>query len=206
MNLYVFFQTFYLVFIILASVGPGFITIANIAITRGYKTSAIAVCGCFTGDCILITLGALCAKEAVQKIPQTISVALSFFAVILLFYMAIKFWKTDINNLKARNLDKKNGLSLAITLFFLKMSSPISIVGYGIIFSQVINSSQYLLSSCTGGYFASCVVNTLMVLIFGKIGTKINTKILSFINKFSATFISGFAIFVLVNSIISLTK
>ncbi len=195
MNLYVFFQTFYLVFLILASVGPGFLTIANIAMTRGYKTSALAVCGCFLGDIILISLGAFFAKEAINKIPQNIMSFLLFFAIILLFYLAIKFLRTDISKLKAKKFDKNSGFSLAIILFCLKMSSPISIVGYGVIFTQVINTSNGLISACLGGYFASLTVNILMVSIFGTIGKKINVKILSFLNKSAAIFIMCFAIF-----------
>ena len=70
MILSIFLQTFYLVFLVLMSVGPGFLTIANIAMTRGYKTSACAVCGCIIGDCIYITIGAFCAKEIVNAIPE----------------------------------------------------------------------------------------------------------------------------------------
>ena len=198
MHLQVFFQTFYLVFLILSSVGPGFLTIANIAITRGCKTSAIAVCGCFLGDCILITAGAFCAKKIISTIPQTLTVMTSLMAVFLIFYLAYRFWTVNIKDIKANKIDKKNGFSLAVVLFCLKMSSPISIIGYGVIFTQVINQSNATLSACFGGYLASFTVNALMVLIFGKIGRKINVKIMKIINKISSVFISCFALILLV--------
>lgn len=201
MNVVVFLQTFYLIFLVLIAVGPGFLTIANIAMTHGYKTSAIAVCGCFLGDCILITLGVFFAKKTIAVIPETILTSLSFIAVILLCYLAYKFFTNDVSKLKTKTLDKKNGLSLAVSLFCLKMSSPICIISYSIIFTQIIKTSNAYISACLGGYFASIVVNTFMVITFGTIGKKINLKVLNFLNKFSATFISSFAMFILFTTI-----
>ena len=102
MDFGIFCKTFYLVFLVLIAVGPGFLTIANIAMTRGLKTSAVAVCGCFLGDCIYMVLGALCAKEIVAAIPQSLSMALSIVAICLLLYLAYSFYKVDIKTLKAR--------------------------------------------------------------------------------------------------------
>lgn len=201
MSFSVFFTSFYLVFLVLASVGPGFLTIANISMTKGYKTSATAVCGCFLGDCILISLGAICAKQVVDNIPQIALTILGFVAVAFLLYLSVRFWKTDISNIKIKKLNKKDGISLAISLFCLKMSSPISIGGYGIIFSTILTSKNYILSAIFGGIFASIVVNALMVSIFGTIGRKINSNILRTISKISSIFIGGFAVCLLVNII-----
>ena len=205
MHLQIFFQTFYLVFLILISVGPGFLTIANIAMARGYKTSAVAVCGCFLGDCILITLGVFFAKQAIASIPKELSIILSFGAVGFLYYLAVKFIKTNISKISMQQLDGKGGLSLAITLFCLKMSSPICIIGYSIMFTQIIKVSTISLSTglsaCFGGYLASITVNAVMVMVFGTIGRKINVKILTVINKLSALFIIAFATLILFTSI-----
>ena len=201
MSFSVFFTSFYLVFLVLISVGPGFLTIANISMTRGYKTSAVAVFGCFLGDCILISLGAICAKQVVDNIPQIALTILGVVAVIFLLYLSIKFWKIDISNIKVKKLNKKDGISLAISLFCLKMSSPISIGGYGIIFSTILTSKNYILSAIFGGIFASFVVNVLMVLVFGTLGKKINGNILIKISKVSSVFIGGFAVCLLINII-----
>lgn len=196
MDVNIFFQAFNFVFLILIAVGPGFLTIANIAITRGYKTSAMAVCGCFLGDCILITLGVFFAQKAITSIPKEILTGLAFVAVFFLYYLFFKFIKTDVSKLKKKILDKKNGFSLAVSLFCLKMSSPICIIGYSIVFTQMIKTSNACLSACFGGYTASIVVNIIMVSVFGTIGKKINIKILSITNKISAIFIGCFATFV----------
>lgn len=205
MHLQIFLQTFYLVFLILISVGPGFLTIANIAMTRGYKTSAVAVCGCFLGDCILITLGVFFAQRAITVIPNSLLTILSFVAVGFLYYLAVKFIKTNISKISIQQLDEKNGLSLAIALFCLKMSSPICIIGYSIMFTQAIKASNISLltslSACLGGYSASITVNAIMVMVFGTIGRKINVKILTVVNKLSALFIIAFATFILFTSI-----
>ena len=196
-----FLKSFYLVFLVLASVGPGFLTIANIAMTKGYKTSAVAVCGCFLGDCILISLGAICAKKVVDNIPQTALTILGFVAVFFLLYLSVRFWRINTGKIKKKTFSKTDGFSLAITLFCLKMSSPICIGGYGVIFSTILTYHNYVLSAIVGGIFASIVVNTLMVSIFGTIGKKININILRTISKISSIFIGGFAVCLLVNII-----
>ena len=201
MSCSVFFTSFYLVFLVLLSVGPGFLTIANIAMTKGYKTSSVAVFGCFFGDCILISLGAICAKKVVDNIPPIALTILGFVAVAFLLYLSVKFWKTDVSNIKIKKLNKKDSISLAISLFCLKMSSPISIGGYGVIFSTILTSKNYVLSAIFGGIFASFVVNVLMIAIFGTIGKKINSNILRTISKISSIFIGGFAVCLLVNII-----
>ncbi len=195
MDLSVFCQSFNFVFLILIAVGPGFLTIANIAITRGYKTSAVAVCGCFLGDCILISLGVFFAQKAITIIPKEILICLSFVAVFLLYYLSFKFITTDVYSLKTKILDKKNGIALSISLFCLKMSSPICIIGYSIVFTQLIKTSNAYMSACFGGYSASIVANIIMVSVFGTIGRKINVKALSILNKISAIFIGCFATF-----------
>ena len=205
MHLQIFFQTFYLVFLILISVGPGFLTIANIAMVRGHKTSAVAVCGCFLGDCILITLGVFFAQKAITVIPNSLLTILSFVAVGFLYYLAVKFIKTNISKISMQQLDGKSGSSLAITLFCLKMSSPICIIGYSIMFTQIIKVSTASLSTglsaCLGGYLASIAVNAIMVMVFGTIGRTINIKALIAINKLSALFIIAFATLILFTSI-----
>ena len=196
MNFDCFIHVFCYVFLILIAVGPGFLTIANIAMTKGYKTGFCSVCGCFFGDCIYITLGALCANKIVSLIPDRMLFALNILAIVILLFLAHKFISLDVKSLKSKKFEKKNGVSLALTLFTLKITSPISIAGYGIVFTQLISTSDVLgvLSAICGGIFASFIVNILMVLVFGTLGKKINIKILFYINKICAIFIFFIAI------------
>ena len=194
MSFSIFFQTFYLVLLVLLVVGPGFLTIANIAMTRGYKTGYCAVSGCFIGDCILISLGVVMAKEAVKNLPQQAKFALTILAGLCFLFLAIKFWRSDVTKYNPKVLDKKDGLSLALSLFLLKMSSPISIVGYGVIFSRIVNSEHYVLSAIFGGCCASLVVNILMILTFATIGKKIKLSLLAKLNKVCAICILFFAL------------
>ena len=169
--------------------------------TRGYKTSTTAVCGCFVGDCVLIAFGVFFAKQAIMSIPMSILTISGFVAVIFLLYLSVKFWTINVDNLNIKSFDKKNGLSLALVLFTLKMSSPISIIGYGVIFTQIINNSHRMLASYLGGCSASFVVNVIMVAVFGTIGKKINIRLLNVINKISSLCIGFFAISIAVATI-----
>ena len=203
MNFSIFFQTFYLVFLVLIVVGPGFLTIANIAMTRGYKTGACAVIGCFLGDCILITLGAIGAKEIVDNISVSTLKILSIIAGLCFVYLSVKFWKSDISKFKNTQFDKKDGISLCLSLFVLKMSSPISIGGYGLIFASIVQSGSFIMSAICGGCFASFMANFLMISVFGTIGGKIGTKVLAKLNKCCAIFIFAFALFLFVSQMMS---
>lgn len=196
MNFDCFIHAFYYVFLILIAVGPGFLTIANIVMTKGYKTGFCAICGCLFGDCVYITLGAFCANKIVSLIPDKMLFVLNILAVIILLFLAYKFISLDIKSLKSKTFEKKNGISLALMLFMLKITSPISIAGYGIIFTQLIGVNDVLgaLSAICGGVLASFVVNILMVLVFGTLGKKINIKVLFYINKICAIFIFIIAI------------
>lgn len=196
MDFGIFLKTFYLVFLVLASVGPGFLTIANIAMTRTRKVSATAVCGCFLGDCIYMIFGAICAKEVLEFIPKSLSVALSIFAVLFLFYIAYRFFFANVKYIETKKINKSEGLRLAISLFCLKMTSPICIVSYGIIFTQTINTgtTRNIISAILGGCFASLVENAVMVFVFSKLGKKISKKILVKVSKISAILIALFAI------------
>ena len=164
--------------------------------TKGYKTGFCAICGCLFGDCVYITLGAFCANKIVSLIPDKMLFVLNILAVIILLFLAYKFISLDIKSLKSKTFEKKNGISLALMLFMLKITSPISIAGYGIIFTQLIGVNDVLgaLSAICGGVLASFVVNILMVLVFGTLGKKINIKVLFYINKICAIFIFIIAI------------
>ena len=192
MNFSVFFQTFYLCFLVLISVGPVFITTANLSMTRGYKVGFFCILGCVLADFIFITAGALCAKAVIALIPQSVIMFLSLFAGCFLLHIAYGFWKTDISKIKTQKINKTN-FALSLKMFCLTLSSPLSIIGYGAIFSSVVDVSKSMLSAILGGCCAACFTHTLIVVCFGTLGKKINTKILSILNKISAILISCFA-------------
>ncbi|MBQ7552314.1 MAG: LysE family transporter [Rickettsiales bacterium] len=197
MNIHVFFQSFYLCFFVLISVGPVFLTTANISMTRGCKNGFFAALGCCLADVIFISLGAISAKAIVSAIPQSVLMFLTLFAGCFLLKIAYSFWQTDVNKLKAQKIKQKN-FAISIKMFLLTFSSPLSIIGYGAIFSQIINTNTSSLSAIFGGIFASLSAHSLIVLTFGGIGKKINNKLLSILNKISALWIAGFACLLIV--------
>ena len=192
MNFHVFFQSFYLCFFVLITVGPVFLTTANIAMTRGFRNGFFAVLGCFCADAIFISLGAISAKAVVSAISQQVLMFLTLFAGCFLLHIAYGFWHTDLNKIKVQKINKTN-FAISIKMFILTLSSPLSIIGYGAIFSQVIDSSLSTMSAILGGILASGFTHTLIVLTFGSIGKKISNKWLSILNKISALLIGCFA-------------
>ena len=200
LNFSVFWQTFYLCFLVLISVGPVFLTTANIAMTRGYKAGLLCILGCIFADFIFITLGVFCAKAVVSALPKALIMLLSLCAASYLLYIAFHFWKSDVSKLKSKNINK-SGFSLTVKMACLTLSSPLSIAGYGAIFSSIIGSSRYTSSSLFGGYLASIFTHTLIMTSFATIGRKLNVKMLSLLNKLSAILISGFAILLIAHFI-----
>jgi len=206
MNLSVFFQTFYLCFLVLISVGPVFITTANLSMTKGYKAGLFCIAGCILGDSIFITLGALCANAVVSAIPQFVLNILSLVAASFLLYIAYGFWKTDISKVRNIKINSKSNISLSIKMLFLTLSSPLSIIGYSLIFSQVIDSSNSTASAICGGICAAFCTHNLIVIAFSTLGKKINNKIMSILNRISAILISFFACALMFNLIKTLIK
>ena len=198
MNLYVFIQSFYLCFLVLISVGPVFLTTANISMVRGYKNGFFAILGCIIADAIFITSGAIAAKAIVSSIPNVLLMFLSLCAGSYLLKIAYGFWKTDVSAVKTQEVNKTN-FALSLKMFLLTFSSPLSIIGYGTIFSQIINSESSIFSAIFGGISAACFTHCLIVITFATIGKKINIKILSILNKMSAILISCFALLLLFN-------
>ena len=198
MNFSVFFQTFYLCFLVLISVGPVFITTANLSMTRGYKTGFFCILGCVLADFIFIIAGALCAKAVIALIPNSVIMVLSLLAGGFLLHIAYGFWKTDISKIKTEKINKKS-FALSLKMFCLTLSSPLSIIGYGAIFSSVVDVNTAMMSAILGGCCAACFTHTLIVLFFGTLGKKINVKILSILNRVSAILISCFAMLLVFN-------
>ena len=193
MNFHVFFQTFYLCFLVLISVGPVFVTTANLSMTRGYKTGLFCILGCFIGDCIFITLGAIAANAVVSAIPKVVLNGLTLVAACFLFHIAYVFFKTDVRNVKSLQLETKKNIFITLKMLLITLSSPFSIIGYGLIFSQVIDSSTSIVSTILGGICASFVTHNLIVGGFSFLGKKVSIKIMSVLNKLSAILISCFA-------------
>lgn len=192
MSWHVFFQSFYLCFFVLISVGPVFLTTANISMTRGYKNGLFAIFGCICADAIFISIGAISAKAVVSAIPQQVLMFLTLFAGCFLLKIAYGFWRTDIGKVKARKINKTN-FAISLKMFLLTLSSPLSIVGYGAIFSQIIDTNSSSISAIFGGILAAVFTHSLIVFTFGSIGKRINSKLLSVLNKISALWIAGFA-------------
>ena len=199
-NFSVFWQTFYLCFLVLISVGPVFLTTANIAMTRGYRTGLLCILGCILADFIFITLGVFCAKAVISALPKVFIMLLSLCAAGYLLYIAYHFWKSDISKLKSEKINK-TGFSLSVKMACLTLSSPLSIAGYGAIFSSIIGSNSHTFSSLLGGYLASIFTHMLIMTSFATIGKQLNVKVLSILNKISAILISGFAILLIANFI-----
>lgn len=197
MSLHLFIKTFCLCFVVLISVGPVFLTTANIAMTRGYRAGFFCILGCIIGDIIFITTGALCANAVVSAIPKPVFMLLSLFAGLFLIHIAYGFWKTDLSKIKAKTINKKN-FALTLKMLCLTLSSPLSIVGYGAIFSSVIDASNSIVSAILGGCMAAIFTHSLIVCGFGILGKKINMKILSILNKVSAGMICFYALLLII--------
>lgn len=160
--------------------------------TKGYRNGFFAILGCFLADAVFITLGAISAKAVVSAIPVAILTFLTLFAGCFLAKIAYGFYKTDVSKIRIQQMNKIN-VAVTLKMFILTFSSPLSIIGYGAIFSQVIDSETSIVSTISGGLFASMTTHSLIVCTFASIGKRINSKLLSILNKISALWIGGFS-------------
>ncbi len=188
----IFFKIFCPVFLVVASVGPCFLTYANISMNYGYKKGFIAALGCFTVDILYITLGIFAINAVKSFIPERLVYALGIFAGCFLLYLAYGFFTTKKKDLESKNV-KNNSVVIYLKLLCLTLSSPLAIVGYASIFSSVNNVSENVLSMFAGAISAAFLAHLLIVVTFATIGKKISIKFLLLLNKISAVIIALFA-------------
>ena len=200
MCLSAFFQSLAATFLIIASVGPVFLTTANISMTQGYRSGIYAILGCAIGDIIFIITASLAVKAVVSVMPNSVIISLMFLASGLLLKMSHDFWKKDINNIRAVDVNKK-AIALSIKMLFLTLSSPLSIVGYSVIFAAIVATNNAILSTMFGGFLGVCLAHLCIVLSFGFLGKKVNIKALLILNKISACLISFYAVLLIIKAV-----
>ena len=196
----IFLKTFWMVFLVVSSVGPAFITTANISMTYGYKKGFIGILGCWTIDILYVSIGAIALQAVAKIVSNETMVMVSFFASFFLLYLAYGFWRANISKIKAEKT-KKDNIKIYLKMLCLAGSSPIAIVGYGAIFSSFVNANNNLLSVLLGGYIGTIISHSCIVLFFGTLGKKIKDKFLIVLNKVSAILIICFATGLIVNFI-----
>ena len=196
----VFIQSLIATFLVIASVGPVFLTTANIAMTQGYKSGLYAIFGCIIGDIIFITIACFATNVVVSFMPQYIVIILMLCAGTLLIKIAYAFWRKDIKNINALKINKEN-IYLSIKMLFLTLSSPLSIIGYSVVFTAIVAKSDAILQPMSGGYCGVFLAHFAIVAIFGIIGKKINSKALFILNKLSACLIAFYAILIFIKAI-----
>ena len=207
MDFVVFSELFVPVLVLMLSVGPVFITVANISMTYGYKKGFFVATATLLGNLIYITIGAFAAKGFVAMIPKTVMIILPLIGAGFLFNLAYGFWKKDVSKLKEIKI-KKFDFALLVKMFCLILSSPVAIVGYGVIFTSIATGVESsLLSALLGGYCGAITGKVIVVTFFAALGKKCSNKILTIINKTSACLLSFYAsllVYKVIKEVISL--
>ena len=194
MNFLVFSQLFVPVLVLMLSVGPVFISVANISITYGYKKGFFVATATLLGNLIYITIGAFAAKSFIAIIPKTIMIILPLIGSGFLLNLAYGFWKKDLSKLKEIDIQKFD-FALLVKMFCLILSSPVAIVGYSVIFTSIATEIETALpSALLGGYCGAITGKIIVVMFFGTIGKKCSKRILTIINKISACLLCFYAI------------
>ena len=188
----VFCHIYIAVFAVIASVGPVFLTCANISMNYGLKKGINAIAGCITGDIIYFILGVSAMQAVKTFVPKYVEISMMVFCACFLLHIAYGFFKADVNKIRAKSVDKK-GLLLYLKMICLTLSSPLSIVGYTSIFMSIDNPSLKLFSILLGAILGATTGHFAIVCIFSAIGGKINNKFLSILNKVSAVILCCYA-------------
>lgn len=202
MDIAVFIQIFIPVVLLMLSVGPVFITIANISMLHGYRQGFFVAIATFLGNVVYITIGALAANEFISMIPKPIMMFLPIIGACFLLNLAHSFWKKDISKIKDINVNKFN-MAILVKMFCLTLSSPVAIIGYGVIFTSIAtNIHSSLLSALLGGYCGAITGKILIITFFGTLGKKFSKRILNIINKVSAGLLCFYATLLIVKVVI----
>ena len=194
MDFVVFSKLFVPVLVLMLSVGPVFITIANISMIYGYKKGFFVSIATLLGNLIYITIGALTAKGLITLVPKTLAIVLPLIGALFLINLAYNFWNKDLSKIKEIHI-KKFDFALLLKMFCLILSSPVAIVGYSVIFTSVATDIDHaLLSALLGGYCGAITDKIILVSFFATLGKKCSNKLLTIINKFSSLLLFIYAI------------
>ena len=121
MDIAVFIQIFIPVVLLMLSVGPVFITIANISMLHGYRQGFFVAIATFLGNVVYITIGALAANEFISIIPKSVMIVLPLVGAGFLMNLAYGFWKKDIS--KVKNIDiKRFDFAILVKMFCLTLA------------------------------------------------------------------------------------
>ena len=201
MNFSIFSQLFVPVLVLMLSVGPVFITVANISMTYGYKKGFFVATATLLGNLIYITIGAFAAKGFIAMIPKPVMIFLPLVGAAFLLNLAYGFWKKDVSKLRDVKVQKFD-FALLVKMFCLIMSSPVAIVGYGVIFTSIATDIETsMFSALLGGYCGALTGKIIVVMFFGTLGKKCSNKILKIINRISACLLCFYAAMLIIKVI-----
>ena len=210
----VFWHLFYAIFLTSIAVGPVFITISSIGLTNGLKHSLFAVIGVIIGNCIYLTIGALTAQQIINAIPNSVMMFVSFCASLFLARVAYGFFTRDLSNMQ-NDVYFSISVKTILKMMIITLSSPVVISGYVITFltfAELVRQS--FVSGCLGGLSATIIAYSLVAIVSGVIGDKVQQKVdknkyymfLKILNKIAGCLLGGFALMLIGNFVRTAVK
>ena len=195
MNTTLFWQTFLPELILMLSVCPVFITIANVSTIYGYKQGLFIALATFLASLIHITTSAFLVQYFILSVPKLLIIVLQTIGLVFLLNLAYTFWKKDIEKIKEIGTEKFDK-SLFIKVFCFASTCVVSISTNFFIFASISeNIHLSFLSALIGAYFGVIVGKLIIIVIFGTIGKKLNrVKFLTILNNIASILLFCYAI------------
>ena len=185
-------QAFISTFAMLCIVGPICMTVINTTIIHGFRIGLFAGLGVATADCIYI-MGASFAIAALETfLKSKIVVVIGLLGGSFLYYLAYRFWTTKVS-LDSREISS-TPLKSFVSLFFLTITGPTTMITYSVIFSSFIGNEEFTaLSAIIGGCSSAILFYLLLVSVVSVLRAKMSVKVINVINKVATIVIVLFA-------------
>lgn len=201
MSLDIFLHSFTATFFLLFAVGPICMTVINTTIMHGFRIGIFAGLGVACADTIYIVVASLTMNMLEEILNGKVVIYIGLTGGLFLYYLAYKFWITRPALDESRQLSG-NKLKSFISLFFLTLTGPTTILTYSIVFSSFLGDGNFdPLSAIIGGVCGTFLFYLLLTSIISVVRRKMNEKAITILSRIATIVIATMSTLLIVRNL-----
>ncbi len=193
-------QAFIATFAMLCVVGPICMTVINTTIVYDFRVGIFAGLGVSLADTIYVISASLAISFLESILQSKVITMIGICGGCFLYYLSYKFLITK-PVIDGKNISGSRWKSF-ITLFFLTLTGPTTIITYSVVFSSFLGNNNFnALSAIIGSCFAIYLFYFLLVSIIAIVRKRMSEKIIIWLNRIASVIIAILATFLIVNGV-----
>ena len=201
MSFDIFLHSFTATFFLLFAVGPICMTVINTIIMYGFRVGIFAGLGVACADTVYIVVASLTMNMLEEILNGKAVICIGLAGALFLYYLAYKFWiaKPSLNGSQQLSGSK---LKSFISLFFLTLTGPTTIITYSIVFSSFLGDGNFdPLSAIIGGVCGTFLFYLLLTFVISVIRRKMNEKAITILSRIATIVIATMSTLMIVRNV-----